>query len=87
VNGGKRAQGSTVSSQKVIISLLSGDLTQHTRNHLIEDLTRWNAVTPSITRSYPKYHEKHPSLAALNATYAPKPSTRPYTKEVINARQ
>jgi len=48
--------GSTVLSRRVIISLLSSDLMQPTRNRFIEDL---NPVEHSDTKyhdSYPRYH-------------------------------
>ena len=42
-----------MSSQRVIISLLSSDLMQPTRNHFIEDLN-------PVERSDTKYHESYP---------------------------
>jgi hypothetical protein len=60
---------STVSSQKVIISLLSSDLMQPTRKHLIEDLNPVERRHTKYYESYPRNHMSYPSLAALNATY------------------
>jgi hypothetical protein len=60
---------STVSSQKVIISLLSSDLMQPTRKHPIEDLNPVERSNTKYYESYPRYHMSYPSLAALNATY------------------
>jgi hypothetical protein len=57
--------------------LVSSDIMQHTRNHLIEDLNPMEGSVTKYPESYPRYHERYPSPAALNATYAP--------KEVINA--
>jgi hypothetical protein len=45
-----------VSSQKVIISLLSSDLMQHTRNHLIEDINPVERSDTKYHESYPRYH-------------------------------
>jgi hypothetical protein len=75
-----------VSSQKVIISLLSSDLMQHTRNHLIEDINPVERSDTKCHESYPRYHERYPSLAAINATYN-QALNATYTQEVINARR
>src|SRR5215204_5478090 len=40
-------------------------------------------ATPSSTTATPRYHERYPSLAAVNATYTPK---KPSTQKP-NARQ
>jgi hypothetical protein len=65
-----------VSTQKVIISLLSSDLMQHTRNHLIDDIN-------PVERSDTKYHESYPRYHV--SSRASPPSTPPTTMEVINA--
>ena len=76
MNGEKRARWKHPCRARSDHLPAASDLMQYARNHLIEDLNPVERSDTKYHESYPRYLEKYPSLAALNATYTPKPSTR-----------